>query len=430
MPRYLISSRLRIASRLVNDLKYFGEERSVIFAKSEIDSSFIDQISSLSGQNLRLCFQCSQCTSSCPISYVDSFNIRKLIRELQFGLKEKILRDDDIWKCTMCYECYDRCPNDVNIPKIIAALRKLAIDEGLGPKAVLDAEKNILESANVFNLDEEAKGLALEDMKDRLAAKRISFPTKPKAKVVYFPGCLSLYLNRAQEIACSIIAILNKVKENWTFLEELKCCGHPLILTGAFSETDIKKIAEWNVDQIEKSGAKRLVTGCPGCSQAFKEEYPKILGREPNFEVVHFIQLLNEYIDKRRLQRPRKLIERVTFHDPCELGRVGGVFDEPRELLLKKKLVSRFVESEESLRNSRCCGAGGFLKSTHEELSNNLANERIKTLIKTKTGLHVPICITACPSCKLNLMDAALRNNDELKIMDIADLVAQQLKLL
>jgi len=131
----------------------------------------------------------------------------------------------------MCYECYDRCPNDVNIPKIIAALRKLAIDEGSGPKAVLDAEKNILESANVFNLDEETRELALEDIKDRLAARRISFPIKPNAKVVYFPGCLSLYLNRAQEIACSIIAILNKAKENWTFIEELKCCGHPIFFS-------------------------------------------------------------------------------------------------------------------------------------------------------------------------------------------------------
>ena len=84
MPRYLISSRLRLASRLVNDLKYFGEERPLIFARSEIDSSFIDQISSLSGQNIRLCSQCSQCTSSCPISYVDSFNIRELIRERLF----------------------------------------------------------------------------------------------------------------------------------------------------------------------------------------------------------------------------------------------------------------------------------------------------------------------------------------------------------
>jgi heterodisulfide reductase subunit D len=398
----------------------------VTSAISKTELSFVDQISSLSGQNVRVCFQCSQCTSSCPVSYVDSFNIRRLIRELQFGLKEKVLRSDDIWKCTMCFECYDRCPNDVNIPKVIVALRKLAVDQGLGPKAVFDTERNILASANVFNLDEEMRELALEELKDRLAAKGISFSIKPKANIVYFPGCLSLYLTRAQGIAYSIIAILDKVKENWTFLEELKCCGHPLILTGATSADNFKKIAEWNVNLVEKSGVKRLVTGCPGCLQAFKEEYPKILGRNLNFEVVHFVQLLNEYIKKRRLPFPKKLIERVTYHDPCELGRAGGVFAEPRDLLEKTKVVSRFVESEETLRNSRCCGAGGFLKSTHEGLSNDLADQRLKTLTKTKAGL----CLTACPSCKLQLMDTAQRSDDKIQIMDIAELIAQQLKLL
>lgn len=395
----------------------------------ETDASFIDKLSSLSGQNIRMCYQCSQCTASCPISYVDPFNIRRLIRALQFGLKEKILRSDDIWKCTMCYECYDRCPNDVNIPKVIAALRKMAIEEGLGPKAVLDTEKNILESSNVWGLDEETIEMAIEELKNKLAAKRITFSTKPKAKVVYFPGCLSLYLNRAQGIAYSIIAILDKAKENWTYLEELKCCGHPLVLTGAASKEDLKKIAEWNVTRIEESGAKRLVTGCPGCLQAFKDEYPKILGRELNFKVVHFVQLLSEYLfsKRRRIPFPRKLIERVTYHDPCELGRVSGVFDEPREILQKTKVVSRYVESEpENLRNSRCCGAGGFIKSTHEGLSNDLADERLKTLIKTRSGL----CVTACPSCKLQLMDTVLRCDNEIKIMDIAELVAQQLRLL
>jgi len=326
----------------------------------------------------------------------------------------------------MCYECYDRCPNDVKIPNVIVALRKLAVDKGAAPKLVLEVKKNILESSNVFNLDNETKELTLEAIREKLALKGMYLPTKPKAKVVYFPGCLSLYLNRVQGIAYSIIAILNKAKENWTFLEDLKCCGYPLLLTGTVSEDTLRKIAEWNVALIERSSAKLLVTGCPGCLRAFKEEYPKLLGRELNFEVVHFVQLLNKYLDRKRIPRPRKLVERATYHDPCELGRVCGVFDEARELLQKKKLVSRFVESEECLRNSRCCGAGGFLRSTHEALSSALANERLKTLIKTRAGL----CITACPSCKLNLVDAASRNNDVMKIMDIAELVAQQLKLL
>ncbi|MFX0113724.1 MAG: (Fe-S)-binding protein [Candidatus Hodarchaeota archaeon] len=392
---------------------------------NKTEAPFIDQLSSLSGQSIKLCFQCSQCSSSCPISYVDSFNIRKMIRKLQFGLKEKVLSSDIIWKCTMCYECYDRCPNDVNIPKVIAVLRKMAMDEGIGPKAVLNTRKNILQSSNLFNLSEEMREFALEEIEEKLILKGMSFPTKPKAKLVYFPGCISLYLGKAQGISYSICAILNKAKENWTFLNELKCCGHPLILTSSASEDNFKKIAEWNITHIEQSGASRLVTGCPGCFQALKVEYPKILGRELNFEVIHFVQLLNEYIKKKRLPRPKKLIERATYHDPCELGRLNGIFAEPRDILLKTKVISRFVENEESFRNSRCCGAGGFLKATHEELSKSLADERLKTLIKTRAGL----CITTCPSCMLNLSDAAARMNVAMNIMDIAELVAQQLKL-
>ncbi len=361
-----------------------------------------------------LCFQCATCTGTCTSAQASDFRVRKLVRLAQLGLRSRILSGQLEWMCNTCYRCYERCPRGVDIPAIVIALRNLALKKGYVPEAVTLAEKAIIGSKNVFAIDHSLR----RDWADYTGAE---VEVKKKADTVYFVGCITSYSGRVQGIAQAISSILNNVEEDWTLLEDEWCCGHPLALSGGADR--IRKNVEHNVKAIEAKRAKRVVTGCPGCYLELKNEYPKHLGRPLKFQVLHFTELLDEHIEKGSVKVP-KLNGRVTYHDPCELGRIGGIFDEPRRII--KSFVPDLVEPRENLRDSTCCGAGGFVKGTNLSLSSDLADLRMEILLNT--GART--CLSACPSCHQNLMEAAVRKGDSVQVLDIAELVAQQLGLL
>jgi Fe-S oxidoreductase len=199
------------------------------------------------------------------------------------------------------------------------------------------------------------------------------------------------------------------------------CCGHPLGVGGATE--GYREIAEHNVRVVENMRAKIVVSGCPGCCLAFREEYPRVLGRKPNFEVIHFTQLLDRYINEGKIRIP-KLHATATYHDPCELGRLGGVLEEPRRVL--GSFIENFIEPKESGRIGRCCGAGGLLKATNSLMSGDLAEKRLAMLNNTGAEL----ILSACPSCDQNLGEASSRLPNSKRVQDLAELVAQQMGLI
>jgi len=382
----------------------------------DIDSAFAAQISPL---GVKACFQCAACTSSCPVALTGPLRIRKLMRQAQFGLRDRILQSDVLWTCTICNECFERCPKAVDIPKVILTLRNLAVERGLAPKAVMQAECSVMNLKNLFGATPSIREFRLKKLAKSIP-QGVQVKINEKADTVYWIGCIASYFGRVQEVPHAIASILNYVGENWTLLNEEWCCGRPLALSGVIG--DYAKIAEHNVRAIETLGVKRMVTGCPGCMWAFKNDYPKILNRQLNFEVMHFTQLLDQYVGRGMLAS-KKFVGRVVYHDPCELGRLGGIFEEPRNIL--ERFVTRPVESKENLRNSRCCGAGGFVRGINASLAESLAFARLKTLLETGAELIV----TACPGCEQNLKDAALKQKVGVQVLDVAELVARQLGL-
>ena len=173
---------------------------------------------------------------------------------------------------------------------------------------------------------------------------------------------------------------------------------------------------------IENMHAKVVVSGCPGCCLALKEEYPRILGRELNFEVVHFTQLLDRYATEGKLRIP-ELHATTTYHDPCELARLGGVVDEPRRVL--RSFVKKLIEPEESGSIGRRCWSGGLLKATNSTMSGNLAEKRLAMLQSTGAD----IVTSACRSCDQNLTEALSKLQESKRVQDLAELVAQQIGL-
>jgi heterodisulfide reductase subunit D len=239
--------------------------------------------------------------------------------------------------------------------------------------------------------------------------------------IIYFAGCMATY--RIPSIAEATIKILKKAGVDFKMLgEDEWCCGSVALRTGFVD--DAIYLARHNVDTIRKSGAERVVTACAGCYRTLSMDYPKILGEELQFEVVHFPELLKELIEEGKIEFPEGQSISVTYHDPCHIGRHMGIYDEPRkalELIPQVHLKEMYLTRE----NASCCGAGGGVRSTNRDLARAAAKTRIKEAEETGAS----ILTTACPFCTFNLREAAIKSESEIEMLDFPEFVAKILKL-
>jgi heterodisulfide reductase subunit D len=236
--------------------------------------------------------------------------------------------------------------------------------------------------------------------------------------ILYFPGCMATY--RAKDIAKSTIELLKKADVEFILLgEEEWCCGSVMLRTG---NVDVgKDMMEHNVDAINKSGADVVVTSCSGCFRTLKQDYEQMTG-SLDFKVKHVLELLVDLIDKGSLKFPETKLK-VTYHDPCHLGRHSGLYDVPRDIL-KSVPGLELVEMARSRQNARCCGAGGGVRAGFKELSDQMADTRIKEA--EETGADV--LTSACPFCTFALREAAERNDSKIRVLDMPELLMEILE--
>ena len=179
-----------------------------------------------------------------------------------------------------------------------------------------------------------------------------------------------------------------------------------------------KECANHNIEEIEKSGATILVTSCAGCYRMIKEIYRSKFGLEYNFEVLHAPEFLLSLVKDGTLPLENEISEKVTYHDPCHIGRHMGLYEPPRELL-KNIPGIELIEMTRNRRNAWCCGAGAGVKSAFKDLALFAAHERLKEAQSTEAG----ILATSCPFCERNLRDAAKAYNADIKVADIIELI-------
>ena len=311
-----------------------------------------------------------------------------------------------IYSCPTCGNCMEQCEQDVSehLIEIFEALRAECVEK-IGPTEAAKAfNENTLKVHNPYN----------EPHENRLNwISNKNFPEK--ADVLFYVGCTSSY--REIEMAKVAHDILEKMGINFTISDKEYCCGSPMLRTG---QVDLpKELARHNLEIFKNSGAQTVVTSCAGCYRVLKVDYPKILGDLP-FEVKHITEFINENIDK--LQFKEKNLK-VTYHDPCHLGRHSGVFDDPRNLITSVPGVE-LIEMPRNRENAWCCGAGGGVKSTYKDWAVNISKERIEEAEK----LGVDLLITSCPFCKRNLSDAITALNSKLKLVDTIDFVLNNLQ--
>jgi len=277
-------------------------------------------------------------------------------------------------------------------------------------------EEMLDESQNPYGLDPDSR----LDWADFTDLEEI--PEKDEAEVAYFVGCTTAFKGANHEVAFATASILNKLGENWTLLgEDEWCCGSPLLLAG--DEHSAKEYARHNVEVLESRGVKRLITGCSGCYRMFKWEYPKLLGSDLKFEVLHTLEYLLEKLESGEL-KPEKTDERVIYHDPCELSRLGGLIEEPRKVLAY--LTNDWTEFDEHGIDVRCCGGGGLLQASNNEARLAIVKKRLDEA----KSLGAEVITSACPSCKLTFVDGARAHGVDIEVLDLVELVAKQLDIL
>ncbi|MBN3037394.1 MAG: hypothetical protein JW834_03030 [Candidatus Diapherotrites archaeon] len=207
---------------------------------------------------------------------------------------------------------------------------------------------------------------------------------------MYFQGCLTKYV--AKDLSDNYRTLLSEAGIDFIELKDLEvCCGSP-ILNAGFPD-DAKRLAEKNFKQFRDHGVKRIIANCPGCYYFLKHEYPKML---PQWDIR--VDFVTDVLKTRSGAKSGK----VTFHDPCHLGRYAGVYDSPRQVL--KSSGYEVVEMEHCREDARCCGAGGGVKAGNPILADAVAKDRVEEA--RRTGAES--LVTVCPMCYLHLKDKGM----------------------
>jgi Fe-S oxidoreductase len=371
----------------------------------------IDEIKEKGGDAVKFCYQCGKCDTVCPWNRVRKFSMRKLIREATFGVSE--IEKEEIWRCTTCGKCPQRCPRDVKQIDDMISLRRMATGYGVFPAAVKPyraVSSGLTGQGNPFNEDRKTRADWAEGLNVKTFAEGMD--------VLYFPCCYCSYDPRLKKVAQATVKILQKAGVDFGILgSKENCCGESIRRTG--NEVVFKKLAKENIKTFVDNGVKKILVSSPHCYHTFKNEYPDF---KVNFDVIHVSQYLSGLVNEGKLQITKEYGKKITYHDPCYLGRHNGVYDEPRGVLNKIPGLE-LNEMPETRVDSLCCGMGGGRIWAETEKHERFSNLRVEQAIE----LGAEEVVTSCPYCITALEDSRLVTNhaDDIQIKDISEILQE-----
>jgi heterodisulfide reductase subunit D len=249
------------------------------------------------------------------------------------------------------------------------------------------------------------------------------FASGRKPEYLFWVGCAGAFDDRYKKVVRAFVKILTYLDVDYAVLgKEESCTGDPARRAG--NEMLYQMQALQNIEVLKMYGVKKIITICPHCFNIFKNEYPDLGG---NYEVINYIQFLDKLIQDGKLTIDQNTLgnARITYHDPCYLGRANDIYAEPRSIL--RKLTSGFQEMERHKSFALCCGAGGAqMFKEAEKGDKEVFIERTEEALKTDPA----VIATACPFCMTMITDGLkYKNKEDIKNLDIAELIAQSLNL-
>jgi Fe-S oxidoreductase len=365
---------------------------------------------------VRLCLDCGKCTVVCPVAQHDpEFNPRLIAQKGVYphGLGGS---DETIWECLSCYMCVERCNYRVAFPEFIHSLRAKALAEGARLQCTHGGALQALQHL-----------MARDEIKqNRLKWLPQDIELSEGQDTVFFVGCApyfdvvfdDLQANTMKGVE-GAMRLLNRAQIPFTVLANERCCGRDLLQQG--DREGFLSLARANAEEFSRSGVKRIITNCPECHHSLKVDYTKMLG-DAGIEVVHLTEVIAPLVRSGELSLGR-LESRVTYHDPCTLGRCSGIYDEPRWIL---DAISglEVVEMEETREKALCCGASPWVYcgAVNREIQERRLGQA--------EAVEAELLVTSCPKCQIHLRCAQRsgdRSASRVEIRDLACLAAQSL---
>lgn len=391
--------------------------------------------------DLDACTRCGRCQDQCPAFLTEKpLSPKTLVLDLKEHLHKRgpqileakkqkttldavppipgsIIAEDVLWACTTCRNCMEHCPVYVeHVDKIIDMRRYKVLMESKFPEELVEAFRGLEKNSNPWGLSYEARS----DWVEELNVPVMADISEQDIEYLFFVGCIRSYDDRNKKVAMSMAKILNHLGIRFAILGmEEGCCGDPARRVG--NEYLYQILAQTNIETFKRYKINKILTTCPHCYNTLKNEYRQ-LGY--NAEVIHHAEFLQTQIQSGHLKLEKELPKRLTYHDPCYLGRYSDKYDPPRRVL--ESIPSLEIKEMKRSRNkSLCCGAGGGWMWMDEKIGKRINIQRLEDALDTDAEWIA----TACPFC-VTMFDDAIKSKDmdeRLKIWDIAEMVEQSL---
>lgn len=329
------------------------------------------------------CSRCGFCQAVCPVfgaTLRPAYNARGKMLVLKEVMDGKIDLSDELietlFQCTTCANCFKNCPSGVNVPEIIKQVRKDMVHIGSCHPAFTGMNDVLKKYTNIY----------AETEPPDFGRKK-----NQKAEYVFFTGCVGTY--REEDSTLATLELLDFTQTDYTLIDEV-CCTGVLEDIGFTINTDH---VQTNIDRILAIGAGTIITGCPYCYRTFinRPQYKPLLDR--GIKIEHVSQFLKDF------DFGVTSTKKITYHDPCDLGRHCGIYEEPRETI--KKIAPNFIEMPHHHGDALCCGAGGGVRGAYAKNSIAMARRRLAEVEE----IGADIVLTECNSCVHNLANAKLR---------------------
>ena len=385
------------------------------FEKEEVGLETVKDLPSKQVLDAFTCVECGRCQENCPAHATGKLlNPKRLILQneeaLLAGKREarlvEIYDDHVLWQCTTCGACEHQCPVGIeHVPLIIGARRGL-VSNGEAAEYLGGVYNNLERRGNIW-------GLLYDQRQKFVQSAGVEVFDAARHEYLGWLGCAGAFEADFQKALRSLFDILRAKGVTFGVLARERCTGDVAKRSG--NEYMFQELATQNIEEFRAHGVKKIVTSCPHCLKTIGHDY-RMCGFEA--EVVHSSVLVAALTTDVRLDRT----ERVTFHDPCYLGRYAGHHQEPRDLL--NRFGAEVLEPPRRRDNPFCCGAGGGLLFEEHEAGKRISQERFEQLQATGAGTVV----MACPFCSIMLKGAQASANAQTQMVDLMTFVGGKLE--
>ena len=339
------------------------------------------------------------------------------------GIGGGVIDPDVLWSCTTCGACVEQCPVDIEHVDHITDMRRFQVlIESEFPSELGGLFKNMETKGNPWGMNASSRLDWAADLP--FEVKQVEGPLDDDTEYLFWVGCAGAFEDRAKKTTQAVAELLHMAGVSFAVLGEGETCtGDSARRSG--NEFLFQMLAQQNVEVLNAVGAKKIVVTCAHCFNTLRNEYPQVGG---HYEVVHHTQLLNSLVKEGKLTPVTSVSDRVTYHDPCYLGRHNKVYSPPRELIGASG--ANFTEMPRNSERGFCCGAGGARMWMEETIGKRVNTERTEEAIAT----GAETIAVGCPFCRVMLSDgvqtvqADVEREEQVQVVDVAQLLLKAAK--